>query len=43
MPVFRVPKDPSQELSCSGVILDDLGYTIGSFVGFVMEDADYFT
>ena len=43
MSVFRVPKDPPRELSCSVVILDDLEYGIGSFEGFVTKDTDYVT
>jgi len=42
MPIFRVPRDPPQELSCSMLILDDLDYTTSSFEGFVTEDTDYF-
>lgn len=43
MPVFRVPKDPPQELLWFKEILDELDYTTGSFDGFVMDDNDYFT
>ena len=43
MLVFRVPRDPPQELLCFEVILDDLDYMTCSFDGFVTEDTDYFT
>ena len=43
MPVFRVPRDPPQELTCFEVILDDPNYMTGSFDSFVTEDTDYFT
>ena len=41
MPTFRVPRDPSCELSCATMILDDLDYGTGSFEGFITEDTDY--
>ena len=41
MPTFRVPRDPSCELSCATMILDDLDYGTGSFEGFITEETDY--
>ena len=43
MPVFRVPRDPPQEILCFEVILDDPDYTTSSFKYFITEDTDYFT
>ena len=43
MLVFRVPRDPLRELSCSMMNLDDPDYATSSFEDFIMEDIDYVT
>jgi len=43
MPIFRVPKDPPQELVHSEMILDNPNYMTGSFNGFVTKDTNYLT
>ena len=41
MLIFKMPRDPSLEISCIEVVLDDLVYVISSSEGFLTTNTDY--
>ena len=41
MLIFKMPRDPSLEISCIEIVLDDLVYVISSSEGFLTTDTDY--